>query len=61
MKIDKIISVTLAVFLLTSVFPITVNADQVSSNKASTQNVQTKKVKKEKVGKITKELTEDRT
>jgi RHS repeat-associated protein len=61
LKMKKMMSIVLIVFLLTSVLPVTANADQVSVNKASTQNVQTEKVKKKKVGKITKELTEQRT
>jgi uncharacterized membrane protein len=62
LKMKKVISIVLIVFLLTSVLPVTANAYQVSvNNKVSTQKVKKKKDKKKKVGKITKELTDERT
>ena len=61
LRIKKIISASLIVFLITSVLPITVNAEQAGANNVSTRKIQTKKIKKKKVGKITKELTDQRT
>jgi len=58
----KIISISLIIFLLTSVLPVTVRADQVTaSNQVNKHKAIKKKDKKKKVGKITKELTDERT
>lgn len=62
LKAKKIISLCLIVFLIVATLPAKVRADDISSNQKNSIKTQQKhNDKKKKVGKITKEITEQRT